>query len=43
MKTEMITKNNRSVAVIRSEELLITDVQSALDLIMTVTAERFYV
>ena len=39
MKTEMITKNNRSVAVIHSEELLITDVQSALDLIMTVNYE----
>lgn len=39
METEMVTKNNRSVAVIRSEELLITDVQSALDLIMTVKYE----
>lgn len=39
MKIEMVTKNNRSVAVIRSEEPLITDVQSALDLIMTVKYE----
>lgn len=39
MKTEIMTKNNRSIAVIRSEELLITDVQSALDLIMTVKYE----
>ena len=36
MKTEIIRKNNTDVAVVSSDELLITDVQSALDLIMTV-------
>ena len=36
MKTEVIKKNNAEVAVVSSDELLITDVQSALDLIMTV-------
>lgn len=35
MKTEVIKKNNIEVAVVSSDELLITDVQSALDLIMT--------
>lgn len=39
MKTEVIKKNNAEVAVVNSDELLITDVQSALDLIMTVTYE----
>lgn len=39
MKTEIIRKNNVAVAVISSEECLITDVQSALDLIMTVKYE----
>ena len=39
MKTEVIKKNNAEVAVVSSDELLITDVQSALDLIMTVKYE----
>lgn len=39
MKTEVIQKNNTAVAVVHSEEVLITDVQSALDLIMTVKYE----
>lgn len=39
MKTEIIRKNNANVAVIHSEELLITDVQSALDFIMTIKFE----
>lgn len=39
MKTEIIKKNNIDVAVVSSDKLLITDVQSALDLIMTVTYE----
>lgn len=39
MKTEIIRKNNTEVAVVSSDELLITDVQSALDLIMTVKYE----
>ena len=40
MKTEIIRKNNMKAAVIHSDELLITDVQSALDLIMTVMYEE---
>ncbi len=39
MKTEVIKKNNTEIAVISSDKLLITDVQSALDLIMTVKYE----
>lgn len=39
MKTEVIRKNNTEIAVVSSDELLITDVQSALDLIMTVKYE----
>lgn len=39
MKVEVINKNNTDVAVVSSDELLITDVQSALDLIMTVKYE----
>lgn len=39
MKTEIRTKNNTEIAVVSSEALLITDVQSALDLIMTITYE----
>lgn len=39
MKTEVINRNNIEIAVVSSEELLITDVQSALDLIMTVKYE----
>lgn len=39
MNTEVIRKNNTDIAVISSDELLVTDVQSALDLIMTVKYE----
>ena len=39
MKMEVVKKNKVSVAVIYSEEHLITDVQSALDLIMSVKYE----
>ena len=39
MKTEVVKKNNVSVAVIHRDEHLITDVQSALDLIMSVKYE----
>ncbi len=39
MKTEVITQNQVPVALVQSEECLITDVQSALDLIMTVKYE----
>ena len=39
MKTEVIRKNNTEIAVIHSSELLITDISSALDLIMTVRYE----
>ena len=39
MKIEKITKNTIDVAHIMAEEILITDVQSALDLMMTVCYE----
>ena len=39
MKTEVIKRNNTEIAVVSSDTLLITDVQSALDLIMTVKYE----
>lgn len=39
MKTEIVIKNGTEVAVIESDELLITGIQSALDLIMTVKYE----
>ena len=39
MKTEVVRKNNIEIAVVSSDELVITDVQSALDLIMTVSYE----
>lgn len=39
MKIEKITKNNIDVAHVMAEEILITDVQSALDLMMTVCYE----
>lgn len=39
MKTEVMRKNNIEIAVVSSDELVITDVQSALDLIMTVSYE----
>ena len=39
MKTEVIKRNHTEIAVVNSDELLITDVQSALDLIMTIKYE----
>lgn len=39
MKIDVVKKNNTEVAVVSSDELLMTDVQSALDLIMTVKYE----
>lgn len=39
MKTQVVRKNNIEIAVVKSDELLITDVQSALDLFMTVKYE----
>ena len=39
MKTEVIEKNNTEIAVVYSDKLLITDAQSALDLIMTIKYE----
>lgn len=39
MNIEKMTKNGKTVAVITSENLVITDVQSALELIMTVKYE----
>ena len=39
MKIEVIRKNNIDIAIVNSDETLITDVQSALDLIMTVSYE----
>lgn len=39
MKTEVIKKNNTEVVAVSSEELLITDAQSALDLVMTIKYE----
>lgn len=39
MKTEVVKRNETKIAVVSSDELLITDVQSALDLIMTVKYE----
>ena len=39
MKTEVRKKNNIEVAVVSSDELLITDVQSAIDLMMTIKYE----
>ena len=39
MKIEVIKGNHTEIAVVSSEELLITDVQSALDLMMTVKYE----
>ena len=39
MKTEVINKNNVDIAVINSEDILIKDLQSALDLIATVGFE----
>lgn len=39
MKTEVIRRNHTEIAVVSSDELLITDVPSALDLVMTVKYE----
>ncbi len=39
MITKVVRKNNIEIAVVKSEELLITDVLSALDLFMTVKYE----
>ncbi|MBQ9120862.1 MAG: DUF4180 domain-containing protein [Clostridia bacterium] len=39
MNTEKITQNGKTVAVVTSEGKVITDVQSALDLIMTAKYE----
>ncbi len=39
MKTEVIKRNNIEVVVVNSDRLLITDVQSALDLVMTIRYE----
>ncbi len=39
MKTEVVRKHNIEIAVVSSDEPVITDVQSALDLIMTVKYE----
>lgn len=39
MKTEIIRKNNMDIAVVSSEEPVITDVQSALDFVMTIKYE----
>ena len=36
MKKQVITVKNVSIAIIHSEDILISDVQSALDLIATV-------
>lgn len=39
MKTEVITRNNIKAALVYSDEVLITDVQSSLDFMMTVKYE----
>ena len=39
MKTEKINDSNVNIAVVSSDDVLITDTQSALDLIMTVKYE----
>ena len=39
MKKEVIGKNNVDIAVVSSDKLVITDVLSALDFIMTVKYE----
>lgn len=39
MKTEVINKNGTSAVVVWSDEVLITDTQSALDFLMTVKYE----
>lgn len=39
MEINTIQKNNKEIAIVKSSEILITDVQSALDLIATVRYE----
>lgn len=39
MKTEIVTQNGKKFAIISSDEVLIADTQSALDLIVTVRYE----
>ncbi|MCI8402445.1 MAG: DUF4180 domain-containing protein [Lachnospiraceae bacterium] len=39
MNTEVVRKNNTKIAVVNSDEVLIADVSSALDVIMTVKYE----
>lgn len=39
MKIETITNNNQTIAVVSGDEKIITDTQSALDLVMTVKYE----
>ncbi len=39
MKISKIEKNNETIAVVESKEYILTDVQAALDLIMTVQYE----
>ena len=41
MNIEKITRNGQNIAVISSAELLITDVQSAVDLLMDAQFFRF--
>ena len=40
METRVVTENKRRIAVLRSDGLLITDAQSALDLMATVSYEN---
>lgn len=39
MKTEIIRRNNRKAAAVSSDKLLITDVSSALDFVMSIMHE----
>ena len=39
MKIDIIKENNKEIALVSSDEILITDVQSALDLLATVNYE----
>lgn len=39
MKIETISNNNQTIAVVSGDEKIITDIQSALDLVMTVKYE----
>ncbi|MGI6449453.1 MAG: DUF4180 domain-containing protein [Desulfitobacteriia bacterium] len=42
MKIKTITEKDKGIAIIHSEEVLLTDVQSALDFMMTVQYETGY-